>query len=302
MTAVTPPQASEFAPLQANPAAVARCANCDTPLAGHFCSNCGAPRLDERPLTVHRFGHEIVAEFASVDSQTMATLRSLLRKPGEMAAAFVSGRTRHFLSPIRVYLLAFGFAMLVGSTWKAADPYDVNRIAQQVKANDTNEKDRATYARLGHKMALRAKMTDAQFLDHTTQVWTKVTTSPWVHLLDPLIVAGILAIILRKRKRSYAEHVVFALHLLAFNILLAIVTTAMHTYAMATGSAPLNGLVSLLHWILIGSYFYYGVRRIYEPRERYLGAKTFVFVLGAQVAMMVVPIVAMALAVLPVVL
>ncbi|MDB4906317.1 MAG: hypothetical protein JWO05_1101 [Gemmatimonadetes bacterium] len=302
MTAVTPPQASEFAPPHANPAAVARCANCDTPLTGHFCSNCGAPRLDERPLTVHRFGHEIVAEFASVDSQTMATVRSLLRKPGELTAAFVSGRTRQFLSPIRVYLLAFGFAMLVGSTWRAADPYDVNRIARQVTANPSIAADRATYARLGHKLAVRAKMTDAQFLDHTSQVWTRVTTSPWVHLLDPLIVAAMLAVILRKRKRSYAAHVVYGLHLLAYNILLSIVTTAMHTYALAAGSQLLNGLISLLHWVAIGAYFYFGTRRLYEPRERWLGLKTFVFVLGAQVAMMVVPIVAMCLAVLPVIL
>src|SRR5476651_155849 len=52
---VQEPAAVPPLPAQRPLAQQSQCANCHAPLAGHFCGQCGAPRLEERPLTVHRF-------------------------------------------------------------------------------------------------------------------------------------------------------------------------------------------------------------------------------------------------------
>ena len=86
------------------PAAVT-CANCLAPLGGDFCSACGAPSLEQRPLTVRRFAGDLWTELTSVDSATVRSLRTLVLEPGQLTREYLRGRTRWFLSPLRLFLM-----------------------------------------------------------------------------------------------------------------------------------------------------------------------------------------------------
>ena len=79
------------------------CANCGASLSGAYCGACGQR---DQPLRqpVHRFLAQSAAEFFGVDGRVWATLRELLLRPGALTVAFVEGRRRRYLRPLRVYL------------------------------------------------------------------------------------------------------------------------------------------------------------------------------------------------------
>jgi uncharacterized protein DUF3667 len=108
--------------------AASRCANCGASIpAGHYCSTCGAPRLDERPFTVRRFAHDIWSEVTSLDSHSVRTFRALLTSPGKLTKDFLDGRTRWYLPPLRVYLLTFGF-MIFARSFTTSDRTGVKSV------------------------------------------------------------------------------------------------------------------------------------------------------------------------------
>ncbi|MDT0632170.1 DUF3667 domain-containing protein [Rubrivirga sp. S365] len=92
-------------PTTAPPSGDGACANCGTPLAGRYCSECGQ-RNEPLRLPVHRFVAQSFTEFFGLDGRVWATLGVLLFKPGKLTAEFLAGRRQRYLRPLRVYLSA----------------------------------------------------------------------------------------------------------------------------------------------------------------------------------------------------
>ena len=92
-------------PQPARPSGMGACANCGETLRGAYCAGCG--QADE-PLRkpVHRFLIDSFVEFLGVDGRVWRTLGVLLFKPGKLTVAYLQGRRRHYLRPLRVYLSA----------------------------------------------------------------------------------------------------------------------------------------------------------------------------------------------------
>ena len=289
------PVVSEPPPYAPPAAAAATCANCGVALLGHYCHACGAPRADERPLTVGRFAGELVNEVTSVDSVTVSTLRALVGAPGRLTAEYVAGRTRRYLSPLRLFLMAWALFLLSTSLYTRNGPVDAMRLEQQFQAKE--QSDTALSGLMARSARRHATSRDEQNA-RLIATFGRYAMNPWVRLVDPLTVGLLLALLYRGRRRSYAEHVVFALHLLAFNALLSVVTAYLHW--LAGGMGPLNRMVSVLHWATLGVYFFIAARTLHaEARGRTL-AKTVGFVAGAQVAMVLVPVAAMVVAIVQV--
>lgn len=274
MTTTTPGLAREA---EAGP----RCANCGGPLMGHFCHECGAPRADERPLTVRRFARDAAHEVSSVDSTTMRTLQALFARPGVLTRDYLAGRTRWYLSPLRIFLVTWAALLFSVSL------YQDGVIDRRVVERRLAEQRDSTFDGVVGRSAQRHATSPDQLLNETLTRMTSWAMSPWLRVLDPLIVGGVLALLYRGRRRGYAEHVVFALHLLAFNSALAIVTTWMHHLAGWTG--PLDRLVSAMHWCAFGAYFFVAARLVHEEPRLRTGVKTAGFLVGSQLAMFVAP-------------
>ena len=67
------------------------CRNCQTPLAGEYCANCGQRNLDlERPIW--SLVGDVLKETFEVDGRTWLTLRTLFRYPGKLTSDFLDGR------------------------------------------------------------------------------------------------------------------------------------------------------------------------------------------------------------------
>ncbi len=81
------------------------CANCGTPLAGEWCHACGQKRFRPEHRTLRHLAGEFLAFVTDVDGRLLGTLKGLLRWPGRMAAAYLDGARRRYLSPLALFLL-----------------------------------------------------------------------------------------------------------------------------------------------------------------------------------------------------
>ncbi|MDB4908362.1 MAG: hypothetical protein JWO05_3146 [Gemmatimonadetes bacterium] len=82
-----------------------RCRNCDAPLHGSYCSQCGQEAKPADP-TVGAIVGELWSEFVQVDGKVLNTLRALFKRPGFLTTEYLDGRRARYLSPLRLYLFA----------------------------------------------------------------------------------------------------------------------------------------------------------------------------------------------------
>ena len=257
----------------------ATCANCFAPRTGHFCAQCGAPSRDERPLTVHRFASDLWLEVTSIDSATYRTFRSLFLRPGELTRAYLDGRTRWFLSPVRVYLIAFAAMVFAMGLMPGLETAQRAAMQQKLDQQWSQQKQQMSVLKSGDNR--RAVGTAA-----TTNMM-RTQQNPWFSLPNALFVGVALALLYRGRRRNYAEHVVFALHLLAFNAFLSIVTLSLR---LATNQFTSFSWIAVLHWTTLGIYFLLASLAVFGESRRRTAAKSVAFVALAQVAVLIIPL------------
>ncbi|MEO1035501.1 MAG: DUF3667 domain-containing protein [Pseudomonadota bacterium] len=93
------------------------CRNCQTPLDGEYCANCGQRNVDlERPIWA--LVGEVVKETFELDGRTARTLTSMFRHPGILTSEFLAGRRRHYMPPLRLYLVV-SISFFVVVAWVA---------------------------------------------------------------------------------------------------------------------------------------------------------------------------------------
>ena len=99
------------------------CKNCDTPLQGDFCINCGQKATVER-INLPNFIEEISTSVFQVDRGFFFTLKTLFISPGHGISDFLEGKRKDFFKPIAYVLLLstlyFFVTKLTGAnTWVA---------------------------------------------------------------------------------------------------------------------------------------------------------------------------------------
>jgi hypothetical protein len=84
-------------------AAPENCANCETPLGGHYCSNCGQEAVLHHAST-REFLHEFVGHYVALEGKLWGSLVRLLFRPGMLTNEYIRGRRVRFVQPLRLYL------------------------------------------------------------------------------------------------------------------------------------------------------------------------------------------------------
>jgi hypothetical protein len=102
------------------------CTNCGChypPDADNFCPRCGQENHNRAIPLSHLFA-EFFESVLHFDSKAYKTLRSLLFHPGELTAAFVTGKRVAFVAPIRLYVfISFVFFLVLSAvTSRSREP------------------------------------------------------------------------------------------------------------------------------------------------------------------------------------
>ena len=79
------------------------CANCETPLSGHFCSNCGQEAVLHHAST-REFLHEFIGHYVALEGKLWSSLRLLILNPGALTNEYIRGRRVRYVQPLRMYL------------------------------------------------------------------------------------------------------------------------------------------------------------------------------------------------------
>lgn len=89
-----------------------RCKNCNHPLEGNFCSNCGQSSQTER-INMRYLVHDFLHGVLHVDKGLFYTIKELLIRPGQMLRSYIKGkRVQHFRPLGFLFLMATIYAFL----------------------------------------------------------------------------------------------------------------------------------------------------------------------------------------------
>jgi hypothetical protein len=98
----------------------ATCRNCDAPLTGPYCAQCGQ-HAHESARSLGALFHDAWHVITHVDSRFWSTLWLLLVRPGQLTLDYFAERRARYVPPVRLYLVVsivfFGLASLT-STFK----------------------------------------------------------------------------------------------------------------------------------------------------------------------------------------
>lgn len=226
-----------------------------------YCSQCGEKRRDRTDWKLSSIASEAFAEITNLDhSKLWQTYRLLLFKPGQLTREYWSGRRKRFLGPVKLYFVFFALSLLLYSIHRPTAVYDVRRLA----AADSAGK----FPRLLDELAEKRGMPTAHFAQEVNARWQSYLSMSQVAY--PLFVALALKLLFHRRRLYFAEHLIFALHLLAFTFLTS--SLAWPFYALFGVQASVESLTTASVGITAGSigwtvvYLVLAMRRAYAER------------------------------------
>jgi hypothetical protein len=253
------------------------CANCGRAFDGRFCPDCGQEAVEIR-RPIGSFVREFLSDTFAFDARIWRTIPLLVRRPGKLSSAYVTGQRVRFVPPLRLYvfLSALFFAVLSltdggplrFAVQRSGDSVTlVSAYGIQLGATGTSQ------ARAG---SLDARLDQASNdVDRLNGV--VIATLSYAHFLA--LPALALVLMLLWRRRWFSEHLVFGMFFLAYMLLTGCLIILV--YGLAGNPAP-GGLASS---VAIGAWnlgfllmLYPAVRDMYGTSHRSTIARYLILV------------------------
>jgi hypothetical protein len=251
-----------------------RCANCDAPLSGPYCSQCGQ-RHEHGVHSVSHFIGEAFEDLTHADSRLWRTLGALLFHPGFLTREFLEGRRARYLPPVRLYLvLSVAFFVIAGILTSHSRGGAVLVEVQPTGTVTSRRLEPATpaFARqqcgevpealpwLGaygprFEAACVAAIEDGG-RSANESVLHDVPRAMFLFL--PLI-GLVMSALYRRPRRHYVEHLLFFVH----NHALIFLVLAVYALLGAILPAPVTAVLGAGLWIYVAVYFFASMLRVY---------------------------------------
>jgi hypothetical protein len=239
------------------------CPSCTAAVGSHFCPNCGERSPDERELTLRGLATQIIHSVTSIDGKLLRSFACLLRRPGDLTVAYLQGRRTPFIGPVPLFLMAnvLFFAaesLFGGNVFATSLDYHLNRQPWSPWAQTLLA---ARLEQLGTTLEAYAPVFDRALRLHARS---------WI-ILMALSFAVLPWLLFYRRRKPFAAHAVFSLHLYAFLLLLlcvADVIPALNVRFRGAGSAwqLLDNAVAVASLLACAAYMYVATRKIYGAR------------------------------------
>jgi hypothetical protein len=265
----------------------ANCANCDSPLGGHYCANCGQEAVLHQAST-REFLHEFIGHYVALEGKLLGSLARLVFRPGLLTNEYMRGRRVRFVEPLRLYLsfsllffalLKFGDFQLVDTNTNtetaapsaqvatagahsapaaAAAPRSVIEPGAKGSAEREKAEDEVDEWLAGHDQeSLRHKW---QALSAMPAEQQKAALQSGFYRYAPYAIFCLMPVFALYLKmlyvgsgRRFGEHVLFALHTNAFAFLLFSLMLVIPV-----------GFIRFLLWCWLLGYLPWAMRRVYH--------------------------------------
>ncbi|MEM8548506.1 MAG: DUF3667 domain-containing protein [Pseudomonadota bacterium] len=194
------------------------CPNCQAPMPDDalFCSQCGQKRITTKDRGFTALLLASAREVTDLRGRTLPTFLTLLFRPGRLSAAYTNGQRKRFLPPITVFLFAnliffltppitdFNIALFDQATLQPYSAWIKPLIDERVGGDITDADVRNSRDARSVRSEYNATARDLG----KTMI---ILHAPFFALASLLLTVD--------RRLFYADHVVMALHFLAFLIL-----------------------------------------------------------------------------------
>ena len=255
------------------------CPSCGRTRATAYCPSCGEEPLRPRDLSVRDMSGQFLRQFSSVDGRLARSFRLLLARPGALSVAHVTGRRRAFLGPLQVFFIA-------NAIFFAIQSFTHFNIFSSTLDSHLHQQDWSPIAQALVDRRLAAKgLTLAAFapvFDHAAVLNAKALI-----ILMTLAFVPFLPAIFHGAHRRLGAHVVFALHLYAFILLLLSFALLLAEAQLRLGgrglaSPAVDMSLTLFNLAACGAYLWFAIGAFYGSRgvARLLKAAGLAFVIG----------------------
>jgi hypothetical protein len=237
-----------------------KCPGCKRVRQTRFCSQCGEERLRRHDLTLRDLARQFAKGLSSVDGKLLRSSRAILAGPGTLTAAYVQGERRRFVSPLALFLIAN--ALFVGMQSLTGMSILSSPLNSHLHVQDWREVAQSLVAR-------RLAATHETLANYTPRFDRAVTfNAKALMILMVLAFAPVVALLFRGRHQTIGVHVVFAMHLYAFVLVLFCASLALAEGDAMVGGGGLSSpnvdtVLSLLNLIACGVYIYLAIGPTY---------------------------------------
>jgi hypothetical protein len=198
------------------------CPTCGANATTPFCGRCGEQRLGPADLSLRHYAAAAAESLFSWDGRILGTLASFIRRPGELAAAYLHGRRKPFLTPLQLFLLinVIFFVQQGITRWNTySTPFQVH-VEQSRYADFARAITRVRFDQLGLPFDTATLAAFATRFNAAVSLSAKSL----VILIVPFVTLLVAAVRLA-RPRQAAVHLTVGFHLTAY--LLALQTVVL---------------------------------------------------------------------------
>jgi hypothetical protein len=240
-----------------------RCPSCGRVRATAFCPTCGEEPLRPRDLSVPDMSGQFLRQFSNVDGRLARTFRTLLTAPGALSEAHVAGRRRAFLGPLQTFFLA-------NAVFFAIQSFTQFNIFSSTLDSHLTQQD---WAPIAHSLVadrLAAKGTTmAAFAPGFDRA--AILNAKALIILMALAFAPLLPALFFGARRRFGAHVVFALHVYAFILLLYSFSLLLAEAQLLAGgdglaSPRVDMALTLFNLAACGAYLWFAAGTFYGSR------------------------------------
>jgi hypothetical protein len=241
---------------------VIACRNCGAAAPRKFCPECGQETAME-PRSVAQFVDALTAQYVARKGQLWQTLSRLFFAPGALTVEYIAGRRARYFRPLQLYLIA---SLIV---FGAVNLFDLN-LSLRLYGDQGIHLMRSSRPSTDDSHGYGLGLTPVQIIvehfatpgvrrfaalsreDRFTFLRARraQAVSYFVLFLVP-IYALALGLFYRKRRRRYAEHLVFGLHYQSFLLFMLLI------------AAKLPALLADALSIWVIAYFVIALKRVY---------------------------------------
>lgn len=255
------------------------CPSCGKKRRSKFCAECGEERLRPRDLTFTDLAARFARTLSSVDGKLLRSSRLVLFAPGKLNASYVRGERRRFLGPLQLFLIAnalfFGMQSLTSMN-----------ILSSTLDSHLHVQDWHDYAqslvrrRLGDDQ--RALAVFASKFDRAA-----IFNAKALIILMVVAFAPLAALLFRGSHRAAGAHIVFALHLYSFVLVLFCASLAIAEIELQMGGGGLASPIvdtwlTLANLMACATYIFVAVGPAYSANGpwRFLAAGILALAVG----------------------
>ncbi|MEM1438049.1 MAG: DUF3667 domain-containing protein [Pseudomonadota bacterium] len=225
-------------------ASMHNCVSCGAQFQGNYCPECGERRITDSDRSVLAFLRRAFEEVTDVDSRLLRTFKELVLRPGALTRAFSEGRRKPFLGPVQLFLLAnlaYFLIQPLSSYTGYNTPLD-SQLSRQVYSDKLPVADWVAAATAGAEV-------DANTFEVVYNNQSELLARSLVVIMVPILALW-LALVAVGRGKPFVDHVVFALHFYAFDLIVLHCVVLMVWPHIVVGAATgLQALIGTPYWL-----------------------------------------------------